>query len=146
MSFEKYKKDIDQLIEQGHLLQLAMIAADHPDKAKELKITNEQKTKLPHFHSEYQAWYSEANACIAQLMPNRLDDFIEYYNPKRTRKEITYGNYSISDYLRGLTITRGYYKEKVVGPDAAISSFAQQLGIVISLKQRFESYSYTSPS
>jgi len=41
--------------------------------------------------------------------------------------------------LQGLNITRGYQKEKVVGPDAAIPHFRQQLAILASAKERFES-------
>lgn len=77
--------------------------------------------------------------CISQLLPQRLEDFTSYYKPLRVRKDITYENYTISDYLKGLTITRGFDKEKVVGPDAAFSVFQQQLSIVEALERRFES-------
>ena len=77
--------------------------------------------------------------CISQLLPQRLEDFTSYYKPLRVRKDITYENYTISDYLKSLTITRGFDKEKVVGPDAAFSVFQQQLSIVEALERRFES-------
>jgi hypothetical protein len=50
-----------------------------------------------------------------------------------------YENYRIEDYLQGLNVTLGWAKEKVVGPDAAIPQFRQQLAILNSLGARFES-------
>jgi hypothetical protein len=44
----------------------------------------------------------------------------------------------IVDYLQGLKVTDGLEK-KIVGPDAAIPQFRQQLAIVKSLERRFES-------
>jgi len=55
------------------------------------------------------------------------------------RNEITFENYCIEDFLQGLTVTRGPQKEKIVGPDAAIPLFRQQLAILESVKARFDS-------
>jgi hypothetical protein len=52
---------------------------------------------------------------------------------------VTYETYRVLDYLQGLTVTQGYAKEKVVGPDAAIPQFRQQLFILKALEGRFES-------
>ncbi len=94
---------------------------------------------MPSFKGEYQTWYSEAQALIKQLLPDRLQDFIRYYEKPKGRKEITVENYRIEDLLQGLTGTRGYQKEVVVGPSAAIPHFQQQLAILASVKERFES-------
>ena len=48
----------------------------------------------------------EALACVIQLLPGKRGDFINYYKPDKVRKDITYANYTMSDYLRGLTVTR----------------------------------------
>jgi hypothetical protein len=95
--------------------------------------------KLPTFKSAYQSWYSEAQALVKQLLPDRLSDFVAYYKKPKARKEITYENYRIEDYLQGLTVTRGYEKEKIVGPNAAVPQFEQQLAILKSVQGRFES-------
>jgi hypothetical protein len=94
---------------------------------------------LPSFPEEYQSWYSEAKVLVKQLLPDRLSDFVRLYEKPKPRKEITYENYRIEDYLQGLTVTKGWEKQKVVGPDAAISHFRQQIAIVKSVKARFES-------
>ncbi len=76
---------------------------------------------------------------MRQLLPDRLSDFVRYYEKPKSRKEITFENYTVEDYLEGLSVTRGYEKEKVVGPDAAVPKFRQQRAIVESVKARFES-------
>ena len=68
-----------------------------------------------------------------------MEDFVAHYETPKNRKEVTYATYRILDYLQGLTITREYQKEKIVGPDAAIPQFGQQLAIVKAIESRFES-------
>ena len=50
-------------------------------------------------------------------------------------------DYTVSDYLKGLTVTRtmGVQRDKVVGPEAAIHALQQQVQIVTAAKQRLES-------
>ena len=94
---------------------------------------------LPSFVEEYQSWYSEVKVLLRQLLPDRLSDFVRYYEKPKSRKGITYENYTLEDYLQGLNLTRSWDGEKVVGPDAAIPRFGQQLAMLRSVKARFES-------
>ena len=55
---------------------------------------------VPSFKDEYQPWYSEAKALVRQLLPDRLSDFTRYYEKPKTRKDITFENYTIEDYLQ----------------------------------------------
>jgi hypothetical protein len=66
-------------------------------------------------------------------------DFVGHYERPKTRKQVDYETYRILDYLLGLHVTRGAAKEKIVGPDAAIPQFRQQLAIVKAIEPRFES-------
>lgn len=140
-NLEKHKKDLKSLEKKGELLLMAIQNECFPedfaralgDKAKEL-IKSLPKTK-----DAYQAWYSEAKVVIKQLLPDRLSDFERYYEKPKLRKGIDVDNYSMEDYLKGLTVTRSWQNEKVVGPDAAISLFQQQLAILKSVSSRFES-------
>ena len=100
--------------------------------------TNEIIQTFPSFKDEYQFWYSEAKALVRQLLPDRLSDFTRYYEKPKSRKNVTSENYTIEDYLEGLTVTRGK-TYTIVGPDAAISRFHQQLSIVKSIRNRFRS-------
>jgi hypothetical protein len=67
---------------------------------------------------------------------------VSHYEKPKTRKDITFENYKIEDYLQGLQVTRtaGYLEDKkLAGPDAAIPQFRQQLAILKSVQARFES-------
>lgn len=135
-NLDKYKENLERLIAKGELLLYAMRYECFPPKEK--KIKNVLKS-LPNFNSEYQIWYSEAKILIKQLLPDRLSDFVRHYEKPKSRKDISYENYRIEDYLQGLNITYGVNKKKLVGPDAAIPHFRQQLAILKSVSSRFES-------
>ena len=81
----------------------------------------------------------EAKVLIKQLLPDRLADFARHYEKPKPRKDISVENYRIEDFLQGLTATKGWEKEKVVGLDAAIPHFRQQQAILKAVSARFES-------
>ena len=91
------------------------------------------------FILEYQSWYSEAKILVKQLLPDRLLDFCSVL--RKTQK-------SYKDIIRELSNRRLSSKsdcyspisfELIVGPDAAIPRFRQQVSILKSVKTRFES-------
>jgi hypothetical protein len=144
-NIDKYKKDLDILIETGRSLELAMNFSCHKEQIKEnfKDSVEDRKTlkyleKLPSFNLKYQSWYTEAIYIIKILIPGRIDDFKKLYEIPKTRKEISYRNYVIEDYLKTLTITNALGQE-IVGPYAAEPQFEQQLNILKSCKKRFES-------
>ncbi len=94
----------------------------------EIKLKSYLKD-LPSFKANYQTWYSRAQAVIKQVMPDRLADFVSYFDVPKGRKDITFQNYMIRDYLQGLMITR-WETEVVVDGSAAIPEFRQQLNMV----------------
>lgn len=150
-NIDRYKEDLSKLITQGTQLQYSMQYRLYPketvahlkkmyesDKKADEKVEAILK-KLPEFANVYQHWYSEALGLIKQLLPDRLADFIKFYEKPKTRKDISYTNYVIEDYLQGLRVTKGHYQDKVVGPDAAYPQFQQQLNVLKSVERRFES-------
>ena len=143
MILDRYEKDLDRLISQGELLKFAILRECSPQEfMRAAKKTwrdeaEEIAQALPSFKDDYQAWYSEAKALVRQLLPDRLSDFTRYYEKPRSRKEITSENYTIEDYLQGFSVTSGI--SEVVGPDAAIPRFRQQVSIVKSIRERFGS-------
>src|SRR3989338_5719766 len=139
MSIEKYKKDIAALLQRGESLHLTMLLEQYPESKDKLGLDKEALKKLPAFSEKYQQWYSEALVCLEQLLPSRADYFVSYYKPTKSRKSLTVETYTIADYLKGISVTLGCQKTKVVGLDAAINPFKQQLHIIESLKSRFES-------
>jgi len=147
-NLEKYKEELEKLITFGGTLLNSIQYECYPKKfeAQAKKLIDEKSylqmlNNLPLFSEKYQDWYSESLSIIKLLLPDRMNDFVKLYEKPKGRKNINYGNYVIEDYLQGLTLntTRGAYKEKVVGPEAAIPQFQQQLNILKSVKKRFES-------
>jgi hypothetical protein len=140
-----YKKDLEALVKTGEQLEMSIQAECYREEFKaQIKKALGEKAKdllkaLPGFAGAYQRWYSEAKTLIRQLLPDRLADFVRHYEKPNPRKEITYESYRIEDFLQGLSVTRGWEKEKVVGPDAAIPHFRQQLAILKAVSARFES-------
>lgn len=142
-NMEKYKAQLEGLINKGDLLSLSMQYRIAPKEfeaaAKKAygKNFDEELAKLPNFLSAYQIWYSEAHAVIKQLIPDRLADFVRFYEKPKNRKEINNSNYTIEDYLQGITISRG--SNIITSLSAAVPQFEQQLALLKSAKSRFDS-------
>ena len=132
-NLERYKADLVKLISKGDDLFLTMSIECNPtilDKVDD-KTKKICKEKLPPFRSAYQSWYSEALVIIKILLPDRVSDFIRYYEKPKNRKFLDYDNYSIEDYLIGL------HSGRVV--KAGTNIFSQQLNLLKACEQRFES-------
>lgn len=144
-NIERYKKDLGRLISSGELLLEALSFTCNPERYKieAKKVLREEAkqflNRLPSFIETYQSWYSESLAVIKIVLPDRINDFVRLYDKPKVRKEITCANYVIEDCLQGLQVRRGFSGEKVVGPDAAIPLFKQQLSILKSVEKIFES-------
>lgn len=143
-NLDRYKADLKKLLDMGEILHFAIQRHSLPDQFDTaLKDAHGEKAGdilkiIPKFDDAYQRWYTEAKTLIRQLLPDRLADFVRHYEKPKGRKDITYESYRIEDCLQGLKVTRGG-DEKVVGPDAAIPHFRQQLAILRSAEARFES-------
>ena len=146
-NLERYKKDLESLIKRGTSLCNALTYAQNKSGFEsEAKRQLGDKAAvflkgLPSFKDTYQSWYSEAKALTRQLLPDRIEDFSRLYEKPKSRKEITYENYTIEDALQGLNVTktRGFESTKVVDPAAAIPRMEQQLRIVEAAIARFDS-------
>ena len=147
-NLDRYKKDLKSHVATGEQLLNAINAEFFPDQfeAETKKKIGAKKAKefiaaLPSFALTYQSWYSEARVLIRQLLPDRLEDFVRHYEKPKARKNVTFESYRIEDYLQGLSVNRifGSEKEKIVGPEAAIPHFLQQLAILRAVIARFES-------
>lgn len=136
-NISRLTEDLKILIDRAQRLFYAL--------ALELNLADEETTEklkeinLPSFKEEYERWYSEAQQVIKQILPDRFDDFIKLYKNEK-RKETDYLTYTISDYLIGLRVTRGY--EVKADGKAAFPKFEQQMNILKSVQSRFESSLY----
>lgn len=151
-NLEKYKNDLKKLIELGDRMIYSFQFEIYPELKEELTKNKNKKEKedyldgikkLPSISSDYQKWYSESLVLISLLLPDRVEDFTDLYKkPKTKRKDITYENYVIEDALIGLEVSRTDYlegKKIIADKKAAFPKFQQQLNILKSVENRFES-------
>lgn len=142
----KFAKALEKLIKEGDMLHMAMqldcfgkaFVESVEEQLGEEKVEKYLKN-LPDFKESYQGWYSEAQAVVRQVLPDRLSDFQSYYEFPRVRKDITFQNYMIRDYLQGLHITRGYEEKVIAEGRHAIPEFVQQLNIVKAARDKLDS-------
>ena len=94
-NLDRYKKDLDSLLEKGDRLSLAIQAECHPlqfEEALTKRFDKDGATQilknLPSFRKTYQSWYSEAKALIRQLLPDRLSDFVRLYEKPALRRNL----------------------------------------------------------
>jgi hypothetical protein len=133
---KKIKNNLVKLYQQGTNLLL-----DELEKQgqKVPKSTEDKKRKKTNLHMDYQGWYSKSLRVVQQLLPDRYQEFCVQYKIEK-RKEIDFTTYTISDYIIGLRVTRGYYKEEVINALSTFSSrFHLQLTILYSAIERIDS-------
>lgn len=160
-NLEKHKKDLNNLITLGdNLLTIIKFECNQNIAREKITLTwfdengkqqlitdtipNIQKKYdspvFPEFKDEYQLWYSESLSIVKFLLPDRLNDFIKFYEKPKSRKsskDFTVENYVIADYLEGITVSN--WQEIIIPLSAAIPKFQQQLNILKSVKSRFTS-------
>ena len=136
-NLDKYKKDLENLLEEGEMLLFGMVddldlygSAD-PKTAEHIKKAKKLNPKL-----HYEKWYTEALKVIQQIIPDRLEDFKMLYKNEK-RKKLDYLSYTVSDYIIGVVIRYG--DEITVNTDAAFRKFQQQISILQSAQKRFMS-------
>jgi len=144
-NLEKYRKDLEALLTEATLVNFSLnLEAFGRSKFAETVLAKHSKeqsdtfmNKLKPFASAYQHWYSEALPLVRQLMPDRVSDFIRFYEKPKSRKEIDFENYRIEDACQGLRVTRG--SDIRADQKAAIPLLGQQIAIVEAIKRRFDS-------
>lgn len=132
----KYKNDLERLIKTGDLLYVDLVLGFADEELKKKVLKDFKDVKMLSFKKDYESWYSESFLVLKQLLPDRLDDFIKLYKNEK-RKEITFLTYTISDYMIGLRTSRA--GETIADGKDACPKFEQQLNILKSVSQRFES-------
>jgi hypothetical protein len=131
---ERYKADLLKLVETGKHIAVALQYDCDRNNAEKTGLKREE---LPDPRAAYQKWYSEALACVTQLLPDRVDDFVSYYKPLKPRKDLNWQTYTMADYLIGSTIrsSEGW----VVPTSCALTSIYNQYQILEGILSRFES-------
>lgn len=135
------KKNLKGLIKTGNCLAYSLnykglSAVEKPKFAKELNKHGIEVKDLPIFQTEYEIWYSEALMAIKILIPDRLQDFMQFYKNEK-RKNISYESYTISDALIGLVVHRVGTRDLM--PSDATHKLLQQVAILESAEKASES-------
>ncbi|MGI9107405.1 MAG: hypothetical protein ACR2G4_14290 [Pyrinomonadaceae bacterium] len=151
---EKLKEAVGNLVNEGQDILLNELTKEQPSVAKksgpkkgasksnkEAEDKEVKETQKIPLHQAYQAWYSKSLPVVRQILPERYQEFVEQYKlDKRKDKEIDFLTYTISDYLIGVRVTRGWQKEEVVNAFSAFfSKFQHQLTILVSCLDRLDS-------
>jgi hypothetical protein len=136
--FEKIKKELTELDKMGYQLYFSMCKECDELDEKAIKNIQDAGWEFVNFHQEYQKWYTKAYRVVSQIIPERLSEFETLYKGDPKRKEITYVNYSISDYMIGLQRTNGL-NQVVRSPKDAVSKMEIQFKILSSARERFKS-------
>lgn len=95
-NLDKYKKDLDALIELGDKMLLDLQIRHHSESGElPTDIKEAYKKVKGSFEKDYQRWYTESSGVIKQLIPERYTEFEQLYKGEGKRKGINATNYSI---------------------------------------------------
>jgi hypothetical protein len=138
-TLERLRTDFDELVVEGTAMFISLMAAgEEPDQEWiEALATMEKSGKAKEFRGSYEGWYSEAEALVAQLLPNRVGQFRDLYRQEK-RKEITAETYGIADFLLGISVSKGgvpLFEPR----DSVVMKFKQQREILGAVERKFDS-------
>ncbi len=103
---------------------------------KLLPMIVEQESPIK-FNIAYQKWYTRALELVRRLAPDRLEEFISYYQIDPKRKYFTFATYRIADYVQGLGASKDLDKHPKWDIYAAVRLLvSNQMAILSSLKSR----------
>ena len=102
-SKEKIVAEVKALCEEGRKIHIREINNVRPDLISE---SGKKEVGKGPIRQEYQTWYTRSIAIIRSLIPERLKEFVECYEPDQKRKQIDCLNYTIKDYLLGVAIDK----------------------------------------
>src|SRR5436190_15467270 len=141
-NLDRYKSDLEKLLKLGSSMELDLTLRHFAEKRKLDKDEKKVADALSGaFERDYQKWYTEALAVIAQLIPARLSEFEQLYKGDGKRREINATTYHIQDWLNGIRAgTRGPIGDKLYDDFAiVVMRFKTQMQILHVVEARFES-------
>ena len=133
---QELAEELSRLVAKGDLLYYALGKQVGKIDQRLLKVIEEEKVKLPIFNQEYEGWYSVALRVVAQIIPDRLSDFIVQYKNEK-RKSIDRLTYTISDALLGIQTSRA--GDVIADSSAALGKLERQVSILKSAEAAFKS-------
>jgi hypothetical protein len=133
VNLETYKKDLDNLINQGNSLMKDIQSR----KGNSEKRANNYNNI---FEAEYQNWYTITLSVVKQIIPQRFNEFENLYLADSKRKIINRTNFTIQDWLNGYRLYDIIYPEDcdIDDIEIVILKFQTQKSILESASQRFD--------
>ena len=137
----KYQGDLDNLVRLGSEMLEDIEHQEASPQRTSRKGPTESGRQL---ESHYQEWYSECCELVRQLLPNRLDEFKELYLGSKQRGTLDATNYGIQHWLLNMGVLNGVLVPRSAGgtvrdTELTAAKLRQQVGILDSIKQRFQS-------
>lgn len=133
-SREKILAEVKALYKEGSDIFMQEV---NNKKQNNIPENDKKSVKKCSINFVYQSWYTRSIAIIRSLMPVRLNEFVECYEPDQRRKQVDWLSYTIKDYLLGVVVTR--LGESVFDPFGVFHSKMQhQLSILFALLQMAE--------
>jgi hypothetical protein len=140
-NLDKFRSDLDKLVALGANMGLDLAFQSMQKHGRLDKQHEEDAKKLAgSFEENYQRWFTEADAVLKQLLPDRLDEFSQLYRPDPKRKQIDAVTYRIQDWMNGTRSGKNDFGEPYFN-DLTLASmkFKTQIEILNSVRSRFES-------
>ncbi|EIE1072655.1 hypothetical protein LCV93_004688 [Salmonella enterica] len=135
--YEALKKEVLELEKRGKELYISMINECEAIDEEHVAAFKKDGINIISVGNNYQSWYTKACRVIEQIIPERLNEFVNLYQGDPKRKEVTYMNYSIYDYLIGLRSTKG--AQVVASRKSALPKMETQWHILSSASEKFDS-------
>lgn len=140
-NLDRFREDLNKAIQLGLEMSIDLTYREM-QRRQVLKKEDEDKAKQIErsFERNYQKWYTESQAVIKQLLPDRLEEFCLLYRPDSKRKQIDAMTYRIQDWLNGARSGQTAYGENFFDDFASVSmQFYTQMEILKTVESRFES-------
>lgn len=136
-----YRDELERLVIQGEdMLNDLHLREETRNNTLDEKYKELERLLNGRFDTEYQLWYTEAGSVVRQLLPDRIDEFIELYQGDGKRKEIDQLTYNIKDWMSGIKAREDIAGKKSFNDCTVIMmKFGIQLQILESVKTRFNS-------
>lgn len=125
---EKYLY-LDGLEESDYDAEDRELKAEYDEYMQKVALVEERVAYLGKVSTAYQRFFTQGYRVVAELLPERLDEFECLYKPIKNRKDVTLKNYTIQDGLRGY---RKNYKN--ISPNIAAICIDTQTDILKSLE------------
>jgi hypothetical protein len=133
MKSGEVKKQLEELRDEAVNIFYQAVKHANPERVQQIKAADAAKP----VNQLYQNWYARVLRIVKALMPERYGEFVACYEPDPKRKETDWLNYTIKDYLLGLSVTRA--GRQVFDPLGAFEAKMQhQITIVRALRATFD--------